>query len=177
MSNTKKSLTKIVLTVVSLFLIGCELGRQPVEYNFQLYPESLIEDGRGYYHFKLSDGIVWNNKTSRIKMVANTNNPNTQKVGFATSHYWILDDTLGYVVSRGLTDDLVYVSYDTTYITQFSGFEVPLINGAGYTKEGFAYSWMAVPFSMIGDTVYVMSRYVDEYEVLEYTKKIGVIME
>ena len=110
-------------------------------------------------------------------MVANTNNPNTQKVGFATSHYWILDDTLGYVVSRGLTDDLVYVSYDTTYITQFSGFEVPLINGAGYTKEGFAYSWMAVPFSMIGDTVYVMSRYVDEYEVLEYTKKIGVIME
>ena len=177
MSNTKKRLTKIVLTVVSLFLIGCELGRQPVEYNFQLYPESLIEDGRGYYHFKLSDGIVWNNKTSRIKMVANTNNPNTQKVGFATSHYWILDDTLGYVVSRGLTDDLVYVSYDTTYITQFSGFEVPLINGAGYTKEGFAYSWMAVPFSMIGDTVYVMSRYVDEYEVLEYTKKIGVIME
>ena len=81
MSNTKKSLTKIVLTVVSLFLIGCELGRQPVEYNFQLYPESLTEDGRGYYHFKLSDGIVWNGKTSRIKMVANTNNPNTQKVG------------------------------------------------------------------------------------------------
>ena len=125
----------------------------------------------------MSDGIVWNGKTSRIKMVANTNNPNTQKVGFATSHYWILDDTLGYVVSRGLTDDLVYVSYDTTYITQFSGFEVPLINGAGYTKEGFAYSWMAVPFSMIGDTVYVISRYVDEYEALEYTKKIGVIME
>ena len=178
MLNIKKSLTKIVLTVVSLFLIGCEFEpHQPIEYNFELYPESLIEDGRGYYHFKLSDGIVWNNKTSRIKMVANTNNPNTQKVGFATSHYWILDDTLGYVVSRGLTDDLVYVSYDTTYITQFSGFEVPLINGAGYTKEGFAYSWMAVPFSMIGDTVYVMSRYVDEYEVLEYTKKIGVIME
>ena len=177
MLNIKKSLTKIVLTVVSLFLIGCELEPQPIEYDFQLYGESLIEDGRGYYHFKLSDGIVWNNKTSRIKMVANTNNPNTQKVGFATSHYWILDDTLGYVVSRGLTDDLVYVSYDTTYITQFSGFEVPLINGAGYTKEGFAYSWMAVPFSMIGDTVYVISRYVDEYEALEYTKKIGVIME
>jgi hypothetical protein len=108
----------------------------------------LTEDGRGYYHFKLSDGIVWNNKTSRIKMVANTNNPNTQKVGFAASDYWNYNDM-----------------------------EIPLINSASYTKDGFAYSWMAVPFTMIGDTIYVMSRYVDEYEVLEYTEKIGVIME
>ena len=177
MLNIKKSLTKIVLTVVSLFLIGCELEPQPIEYDFQLYGESLSLDENGFYHFDLSDGIVYNGITSRTKFVANTNNPNIQKVGFVASHYWYVGDTLGYVVSRGLTDDLVYVSYDTTYITQFSGFEVPLINGAGYTKEGFAYSWMAVPFSMIGDTVYVMSRYVDEYEGLEYTKKIGVIME
>ena len=62
-------------------------------------------------------------------------------------------------------------------MTQFSGFEVPLINKASYTKDGFAYSWMAVPFTMIGDTVYVMSRYFDEYEFVEYTEKIGVIMK
>ena len=178
MLNIKKSLTKIVLTVVSLFLIGCELEpHQPIEYNFELYPESLIEDGRGYYHFKLSDGIVWNNKTSRIKMVANTNNPNTQKVGFATSHYWILDDTLGYVVSRGLTDDLVYVSYDTSYVTWFNGFEVPVINGASYTKDALAYSWAAIPFSMVGDTIYFKASYFDEYEWLKYEETIGVIME
>jgi len=178
MLNTKKSLTKIVLTVVSLFLIGCEDTKyEPLSYEFELYPESLKKDENGYYHFKLDSGIVWNNKTSRTKFVANTNNPNIQKVGFASSHYWILGDDFGYVVSRGLTDDLVYVNYDTTYITQFSGFEVPLINKASYTKDGFAYSWMAVPFTMIGDTVYVMSRYLDEYEFVEYTEKIGVIME
>ena len=178
MLNTKKNLTKIVLTVVSIFLIGCELEPQPIEYDFQLYGESLSLDENGFYHFDLNDGIIYNGITSRTKLTANTNNPNIQKIGFVASHYWYVGDTLGYVVSRGLTDDLVYVSYDTTYITQFNGFEVPIINGASYTNlDTLAYSWAAVPFSMIGDTVYISASYFDEYEWLDYEKTIGVIME
>ena len=76
MLNIKKSLTKIVLTVVSLFLIGCELEPQPIEYDFQLYGESLSLDENGFYHFDLSDGIIYNGITSRTKLTANTNNPN-----------------------------------------------------------------------------------------------------
>ena len=120
MLNIKKSLTKIVLTVVSLFLIGCELEPQPIEYDFQLYGESLSLDENGFYHFDLSDGIIYNGITSRTKLTANTNNPNIQKVGFVASHYWYVGDTLGYVISRGLTDDFVYVSYDTSYVTWFN---------------------------------------------------------
>ena len=122
MLNTKKNLTKIVLTVVSLFLIGCELEPKPVEYTFELYSESFEEDGRGFYHFKMSDGIV-HNLTSRTKFVANTNNPNIQKVLFYSGSW------------------------------EYENQSVPMINGASYTKDAKAYAWAAIPLSLIGDTI------------------------
>mgnify|MGYP001179176453 FL=1 len=146
MLNTKKNLTKIVLTVVSLFLIGCELEPKPVEYTFELYAESFEEDGRGFYHFKMSDGIV-HNLTSRTKFVANTNNPNIQKVLFYSGSW------------------------------EYENQSVPMINGASYTKDAKAYAWAAIPLSLIGDTIYIKAEYFDEYEWLDYSKTIGVIME
>ena len=146
MLNTKKNLTKIVLTVVSLFLIGCELEPKPVEYTFELYSESFEEDGRGFYHFKMSDGIV-HNLTSRTKFVANTNNPNIQKVLFYSGSW------------------------------EYENQSVPIVNGASYTKDAKAYAWAAIPLSMIGDTIYIKAEYFDEYEWLDYSKTIGVIME
>ena len=146
MLNTKKNLTKIVLTVVSLFLIGCELEPKPVEYTFELYSESFEEDGRGFYHFKMSDGIV-HNLTSRTKFVANTNNPNIQKVLFYSGSW------------------------------EYENQSVPMINGASYTKDAKAYAWAAIPLSLVGDTIYIKAEYFDEYEWLDYSKTIGVIME
>ena len=146
MLNIKKNLTKIVLTVVSLFLIGCELEPQPVEYNFELYAESFEEDGRGFYHFKMSDGIT-HNLTSRTKFVANTNNPNIQKVLFYSGSW------------------------------EYENQSVPMINGASYTKDAKAYAWAAIPLSLIGDTIYIKAEYFDEYEWLDYSKTIGVIMK
>ena len=146
MLNTKKNLRKIALTVVSLFLIGCELEPKPVEYTFELYSESFEEDGRGFYHFKMSDGIV-HNLTSRTKFVANTNNPNIQKVLFYSGSW------------------------------EYENQSVPMINGASYTKDAKAYAWAAIPLSLIGDTIYIKAEYFDEYEWLDYSKTIGVIME
>jgi hypothetical protein len=146
MLNIKKNLTRIVLTVVSLFLIGCELEPQPVEYNFELYAESFEEDGRGFYHFKMSDGIT-HNLTSRTKFVANTNNPNIQKVLFYSGSW------------------------------EYENQSVPMINGASYTKDAKAYAWAAIPLSLVGDTIYIKAEYFDEYEWLDYSKTIGVIME
>ena len=146
MLNTKKNLTKIALTVVSLFLIGCELEPKPVEYTFELYSESFEEDGRGFYHFKMSDGIV-HNLTSRTKFVANTNNPNIQKVLFYSGSW------------------------------EYENQSVPIINGASYTKDAKAYAWAAIPLSLVGDTIYIKAEYFDEYEWLDYSKTIGVIME
>lgn len=146
MLNTKKNLTKIALTVVSLFLVGCELEPKPVEYTFELYAESFEEDGRGFYHFKMSDGIV-HNLTSRTKFVANTNNPNIQKVLFYSGSW------------------------------EYNNQSVPIVNGASYTKDAKAYAWAAIPLSLIGDTIYIKAEYFDEYEWLDYSKTIGVIME
>ena len=146
MLNTKKNLTKIALTVVSLFLVGCELEPKPVEYTFELYAESFEEDGRGFYHFKMSDGIV-HNLTSRTKFVANTNNPNIQKVLFYSGSW------------------------------EYENQSVPMINGASYTKDAKAYAWAAIPLSLVGDTIYIKAEYFDEYEWLDYSKTIGVIME
>jgi hypothetical protein len=146
MLNIKKNLTRIVLTIVSLFLIGCELEPQPVEYNFELYAESFDEDGRGFYHFKMSDGIV-HNTTSRTKFVVNTNNPNIQKVLFYSGSW------------------------------EHNNQSVPIINGASYTKDAKAFAWAAIPLSLVGDTVYIKAEYFDEYEWLDYSKTIGVIME
>jgi len=146
MLNIKKNLTKIVLTVVSLFLIGCELEPQPVEYTFELYAESFEEDGRGFYHFNMSDGIT-HNLTSRTKFVANTNNPNIQKVLFYSGSW------------------------------EYENQSVPMINGASYTKDAKAFAWAAIPLSLVGDTIYIKAEYFDEYEWLDYSKTIGVIME
>ena len=56
---------------------------------------------------------------------------NVTKFAWGSNFYWALGDTFGYVIANnGLTDDLVYVGYDTTYITWFSGYEVPIINGS-----------------------------------------------
>ena len=144
-TNIEK-LTKIVITLVSLFIIGCDLSPKPIVYNFELYAESFEEDGRGFYHFKMSDGIT-HNLTSRTKFVANTNNPNIQKVLFYSGSW------------------------------EYNNESVPIINGASYTKDGKAFSWAAIPLSLIGDTIYIKAEYFDEYEWLDYSKTIGVIME
>ena len=129
MLNIKKSLTKIVLTVVSLFLIGCELEPQPIEYDFQLYGESLSLDENGFYHFDLSDGIVYNGITSRTKFVANTNNPNIQKVGF------------GKIWGRGLPGGQNAPGPRWSMFRLFGGSQLPYIK-----KYKYIYIYIPRPF-------------------------------
>ena len=50
------------------------------------------------------------------------------RVEWSSSHVWTLGDTLGYWVRKGLTDDLEWVSYDTSYVVGFDGEQVPTIN-------------------------------------------------
>ena len=45
-------------------------------------------------------------------------------VNWESNLYWVLGDTLGYIVKSGYTDGIVYVSYDTVYVTGFMGEEV-----------------------------------------------------
>ena len=78
-----------------------------------------------------------------------------------SSHFWVIGDTLGYVIKRtlsALTGEYVY--YDTTYVTQFNGMEVPTINSASYSNSIGEFNQMFAPVkTMISDTVTVWVYY------------------
>jgi len=85
-----------------------------------------------------------------------------------SSHYWILGDTLGYIVNIGLTDQMVYVSIDTSYIIGFEGFEVPTINCCSYSNsEGEVNTMFAPVWTMRYDTVRVSVEFYDIIQSFE----------
>ena len=90
------------------------------------------------------------------------------------SHFWYIGDTLGYIVRMGLTDDLQYVSYDTSYVTWFNGFEVPVVNSVSYSNsEGEVNTMFAPVRSMLGDTVTVWAYYWNnDYKIVEQSIEI-----
>ena len=93
--------------------------------------------------------------------------------------YWELGYTLGYYIHRGLTDDLEYVSYDTTYIPGFSGMEVPTSNSASVSNSDGEVSNMIAPVkSMIGDTMTLQWKYYDWiYGHYAGSGSIGIILD
>ena len=63
----------------------------------------------------------------------------------------------------GLTDDLEYVSYDTSYITWFTGFEVPTINCCSYSNGDGEVNTMFAPVrTMISDSVTISMYYYND---------------
>ncbi len=153
----------ITLSVFNLF-IGCS---NPVEsispITFELQLESGI-DINGYYHVSI-DTTRWQTIYRISGHVYRDGDPmNVTKFAWASNLYWMLGDTLGYIISRGLTDDLIYVSYDTSYVTGFNGYEVPIVNGASYSDENGEVSTVIAPVrTMRGDTATIFYVYHDEW--------------
>ena len=93
------------------------------DYDFELdYIDTGITiDNNGYFHLTL-DLDEWQT-LYRVRGTVFKDGQPAEYIKFywESNLYWIIGDTLGYIVHQGLTDDLVYVSYDTTYITGFEG--------------------------------------------------------
>ena len=70
-----------------------------------------------------------------------------------------------------------YVYYDTSYVTQFNGLEVPTINEASYSNsEGEINTMFAPVKTMIGDTVKIWIYWFDEsYE--EYRLDFEIVLD
>jgi hypothetical protein len=127
-------------------------------------------DGNGYYHLSV-DTTKWQT-LHRFSGTATVDNEPLEnlKLRWESSHYWYIGDTLGYVVKRtisALTGQYVY--YDTTYVTQFEGLEVPTINCCSYSNgEGEVNTMFGPVKSMISDTVTIWIYYWDyESEIKE----------
>ena len=169
------------ISILFLMTIGCS------DSNFILEPvdDSVIEtdeprvdvyyfdkhidldlDNNGYYHLEVDMGNwqTLQRLTGFITDSASANPVVNCRVEWESSHYWYMGDTLGYFIRRGLTDDLIYVSYDTTYITGFDGMEVPTANASSRSNQSGEVNTMFAPvWSMIGDTVDVTARWTNPY--------------
>ena len=124
----------------------------------------LDQDDNGYYHLTM-DKNNWqtlHRVTGSIKNSANMLDVENFWVEWESNLYWYIGDTLGYVIKRGLTDDLVYVNYDTTYVTWFNGFEVPTSNQMSYSNNNGTFHNMIAPVnSMVGDTMKLTAYWYD----------------
>ena len=168
-------LTKRVFLICNFILLlgGCDVtpigSHYADEINITVDPRLQI-DTNGYYHLSI-DSLKWQT-IHRFSGTAKVDDESLEnlKLYWESSHYWVLGDTLGYVVKRtlsALTGEYVY--YDTTYVTQFSGMEVPTINSASYSNSSGEFNQMFAPVkTMISDTVTIWIYYWDfEGEIKE----------
>ena len=156
------------IPILFLFLIGCEdtLYLEPIDestiqteeprvdvYYFDEQPNLSLDDN-GYYHLNvdMNNWQTLHRLTGFITDSASTGPVVNCRVEWTSSHYWVLDDTLGYWVRQGLTDDLEWVSYDTSHVIGFDGMEVPTINPASYSNSDGEVNTMIAPVqNMVGD--------------------------
>jgi len=158
--------TKYILTLLSLFLIfSCDDTQtndedDVIEIVFNNEPR-LDQDENGYYHLELNPLTFQTIHRLSGHIYGDGQPLETVDFNWESSHYWTLGDTVGYIVHQGLTDDLVYVSYDTTYITGFSDFIVPTINCCSYSNsEGEVNTMFGPVWTMRLDTVLISVGYV-----------------
>lgn len=164
MSNVIRKTVGVIALSVFSFFIGCGDNELIEPLSFQLNT-GLIIDSNGYYHMSIDTNSLQSFHRISGKITRNGESVNTIKFAWASNMYWIMGDNFGYVIANnGLTDDLVYVGYDTTHITWFSGWEVPIVNGSSYSREDGEVNTMLAPVrSMRGDTATIYFSYYDNW--------------
>ena len=160
---------RLFIILPFLILISCQDDNSEAEnheYRFEVEYENtgISKDNSDYYHLTL-DRNNWQT-LYRVRGIVYKDDEPAENIKFYwdSNLYWIIGDTLGYTIKRGLSDDVEYVNYDTTYITQFSGFEV---------------SNMIAPVeTMVGDTLILSWIYFDwVYDSDTYAGEMKFVLE
>tara|TARA_R100000081_G_C4812947_1_gene172562 strand:- start:265 stop:795 length:531 start_codon:yes stop_codon:yes gene_type:complete len=176
MSNViRRILGVITLSVFSLF-IGCEDNHQIEEIVFELNTK-LPQDENGYYRLTI-DRNRWQT-LHRIegRVLRNNDGVNVIKFGWSSDLMWFVGDTLGYAI-QNTSDELLYIGYDTTYVTWFNGFEVPIVNGASYSDyDGYVNTMLAPVKTMIGDTATIYFTYYDNWRYEDTYGSFNIIFD
>jgi hypothetical protein len=161
-SGLKPKSKWVFALMLSLSILTCsDVGNESGMY-IELDPR-LEADSNGYFHLELLRN-TWQS-THRISGFVTVDGEPAEfvRVEWTSSHYWKLNDTLGYYIEYGYTDQLEYVALDTTFITGFDDFIVPTINCCSYSNaEGEINTMIAPVRSMIGDTMTVGFQFSDE---------------
>ena len=161
-TNVEKHIKNIITVVFSLLFISCEIPTSSNEYAELSFDMRLNKDDNGYYHL-IMDRNNWQTLHRVSGSVQNTQyRMENFWVEWESNLYWYIGDTLGYIVKQGINDDLVYVNYDTTYVTWFNGYEVQTSNKISYSNsEGLFHNMIAPVKSMIGDTMRLTTYWYD----------------
>lgn len=135
-------------------------------------------DGNGFYHLPI-DTTKWQTLHRLTSVVTRDSvGVNVIKVSWYSNHYWLIGDTLGYMIENTGSDDLWYVGYDTTYITWFNGFEVPVVNGASYSDMYGEVNTMIAPVkTMRGDTISIGYSYYDDWKLEETVGEFSIVLD
>jgi hypothetical protein len=144
---------------------------------FSLLPDMSV-DGNGFYHLPI-DTTRWQT-LHRLTGVVNRDSIGVNVIRFSwySNHYWVIGDTLGYVIENTGSDELWYVGYDTTYITWFNGFEVPVVNGSSYSDVHGEVNTMFAPVkTMKGDTVTIGYSYYDDWKQEETVGEFSIVLD
>ena len=171
----------LLFTSFLLFLfISCENltndDEDTVEIVFNL-DTRLDQDNNGYYHLELNPTTFQTLHRISGHIYGDEQPLDVVKFNWESSHYWFLGDTLGYIVNRGLTDQMEYVSIDTSYIIGFEGFEVPTINCCSYSNsEGEVNTMFGPVWTMRYDTVLVSVGYFTDYTTFE-SQSIEIVLD
>lgn len=154
---------KRIISLPILFLIGCGDVYEP-EVSVEPYCNMPVVDG--VPTLALRD--TW--QTTHMidfKVTLDGEPVEYATIRFESNLYWVLGDTLGYIVDRALTDDWTYINYDTTYVTGFGGAEVPTTNFRSMTDdEGLTSNAIAPVRTMDGETM-ILSYSVWVEEIME----------
>lgn len=168
------------ITFIFLLFIACESFDEEDKVIF-LFEENmnLDMDDNGFYHMELDMGS-WqtiHRLSGNITDKENGLPVENSRVTWEASHYWYIGDTLGYIVKTGLTSDLQYVSYDTSYVTWFDGFEVPVVNPASYSNADGEVNTMFAPIrTMLDDTVTIWYSWSGWYAGVRYDS-LKIVLE
>lgn len=165
--------------IVTLFMIGCSVPSEPLilsEWNIEL-------DGRldttidGYYTLPINMGSFQTLHRVSGQLTQDGISPEfREKITWESSHYWVLSDTLGFIVRRTIDAFGNWSVLDTSYVIGFDGVEVPTINPASYTKDNGEVNQMIAPIRpMKGDTMTV--RAVILKNNIEYDNVIRIILQ
>ena len=126
MSNVIRKTVGVITLSVFSFFIGCErveIGVEPLEFQLNV---GLYEDMNGYYHLPLNLNNLQTLHRVSGRILRNGDPVDVVDFGWYCDMHWLSTDTMGYVVENIGSSELWYIGFDTTYLTWFSGFEVPI---------------------------------------------------
>jgi hypothetical protein len=159
--NVEKHIKRIVPVLISFILIACDTSLTPNRWESDGYADLVFDmrlsrDTNGFYHLVL-DRNNWQTLHRVSALVTENDNDKgveNFRIEWDASHYWYIGDTLGYIVKRNFDSQGQYVTYETIYLTQFTGMEVPTTNQVSLSNgKGEINNMIAPVKSMIGDTM------------------------